>query len=83
VIKFQALFLLVLGAGIVLVALQGAFRGWLPNGSKGFKKGEGVFREKQPLVFWFFFLLYFGGGVAAVVYALRLLTGHADPLPLR
>jgi len=81
--KFQGLFFLVFGVGLVLVALQGASRGWLPNGPKGFKKGEGVYKDKQPLLFWFFFVTYGGGGACLTVYALRLLTGHATSLPLR
>ena len=34
--RFQGLFFLVMGVGIVLVALQGLSRGWLPNGPNGF-----------------------------------------------
>ena len=53
--QFQGLFLLVLGVGVVLVALQGVSRGWLPNGPNGYKQGKGVSRLDQPLAFWFFF----------------------------
>jgi hypothetical protein len=67
--------LLVLGIGVVAVAVQGVLRGWLPNGSKGFKKGEGVYRDKQPVAFWFFFALYLGGGVYVTIHALRVLFG--------
>lgn len=81
--QFQGLFLLVLGVGVVLVALQGARRGWLPNGPNGFKQGKGVSRSDAPLGFWFFFLLYFGGGTAVAIYALRILFGSAAPLPLQ
>ena len=80
---FQGLFFLVMGMGLVLVALQGMKRGWLPNGPNGFKQGEGVRKKEQPIAFWFFFLLYFGVGAVLALYALRLLTGHAAPLPLR
>jgi hypothetical protein len=79
---FQGLFMLVLGVGLIAVALQGMNRGWLPNGPNGFKKGEGVKKEDQPVAFWFFFSLYLGGGAAVALYALRLLSGHAAPLPL-
>ena len=71
---FKGLFLLVLGVGIALIALQGVSRGWLPNGPNGFKQGEGVSRSEQPLGFWFFFALYFCGGVAVSIYALRMLN---------
>jgi hypothetical protein len=81
--KFKGLFLLVLGVGAVLVALQGAARGWLPNGPKGYKRGEGVQRENQPALFWFFFCLYLGGGSYVVLYALRILMGGAASPPLQ
>ena len=79
----QGWFLLVMGVGLVAVAVQGIFRGWLPNGPNGFKRGEGVSRDSQPLGFWFFFSVYFAGGAAVAIYALLLLTGHAAPMPLR
>lgn len=80
-VLFQGLFFLVLGVGVVLVALQGASRGWLPNGPNGFKKSKGVTRATQPLGFWFFFAMYFCGGTALTIYALRMLFGSAEPLP--
>ena len=69
-------FFLILGVGLAAVAVQGAFRGWLPNGRNGFKQGAGVCREDQPVGFWFVFCLYFGGGLYVVFYSLRLLFGH-------
>jgi len=63
--------IVVLGIGLALVALQGAVRGWLPNGPKGFERGEGVHRDRQPIAFWFFFLLYLVGGLYVAGYALR------------
>ncbi len=80
---FQGLFFLVFGVGLILVALQGAQRGWLPNGPNGFKQGEGVRKSESPVAFWFFFLLYGGGGVALTIYAVRLMVGSAGPLPLK
>ena len=74
-------FLLVLGIGLVAVAVQGSVRGWLPNGRNGFSQGEGVSRAGQPIGFWFFFLLYFGGGLYVAIFALGLLTGQRGPLP--
>lgn len=79
----QGLFFLVFGVGLVLVALQGVSRGWLPNGPNGFKEGKGVSRSEQPLGFWFFFAIYFCGGAALAIYALGLLIGRAGPLPLQ
>ena len=80
---FQSLFFLVFGVGLVLVALQGAKRGWLPNGPNGFKQGEGVRKSDSPVAFWFFFSLYCGGGVVLAIYALRLIFGSAASLPLK
>ena len=80
---FQSLFFLVFGVGLMLVALQGAQRGWLPNGPNGFKRGEGVRKSESPVGFWILFSLYFAAGVYLAVYALRLLTGHAASLPLK
>jgi hypothetical protein len=74
--KFEGWLLLVMGVGLAAVAVQGIFRGWLPNGPNGFKRGEGVSRESQPIGFWLFFSLYFGGGVYVAIHALRFLLGH-------
>lgn len=71
--------LLVMGVGLVLVALQGAKRGWLPNGPNGYKPGKGVFRDSQPGQFWFFFTLYLVLGVIVTIHALRLLLGGGAP----
>ena len=68
-------FFLVMGTGLVFVALQGLRRGWLPNGPKGLERGEGVRRDDNPAGFWVMFALYSGGGGALAVYALRLLAG--------
>lgn len=71
----KAWFFVIFGVGLVLVALQGLQRGWLPTGPQGFEQGTGATRQEQPLLFWLFFLLYGGGGVALTVHALRLLAG--------
>jgi hypothetical protein len=65
----------VFGIGLVLVALQGAVRGWLPMGSNGLRRGAGATRAGQPVLFWLLFLLYLGGGVALTIYAVRPLRG--------
>ncbi|TCS38056.1 hypothetical protein EDC30_103348 [Paucimonas lemoignei] len=71
------LFMLVLSLGMLAVAIQGAYRGWLPNGPNGFKQGEGVSRQGNPIGFWLVFCLYVGSGIYGAFYALRLLSGHA------
>lgn len=74
--RFKAWWLLLLGAGLVAVALQGAVRGWLPSGRAGFQRGKGVSRDSQPLGFWLAFALYAGFGGYVALYALRLLAGR-------
>lgn len=54
-LQIKGWFLLALGVGLVAIAVQGAWRGWLPIGRNGYKPGAGVFRDSQPLGFWFFF----------------------------
>lgn len=76
-----AWFILVMGISLAAVAVQGILRGWLPNGPNGLKQGNGVFRERNPLGFWFFFSLYFGGGLYVAFYAFRILSGQSTPLP--
>ena len=65
--------LLFLGLGMVAIALQGAVRGWLPTGRNGFKRGQGVDRDTQPVRFWFFFCLYCGIGLYVTWYGLHVL----------
>lgn len=79
---FQGLFLLVLGAGLLIMIYRSLEGGWLPNGSKGFQQGNGVSREDQPFGYWIMFILYGGAGVWAVITAVQILTGHMQPLPL-
>jgi hypothetical protein len=70
------LLVLFLSLGMVAVAVQGAFRGWLPNGPNGFEQGRGVSRQSNPIGFWFFFCLYFVVGLYGAVYAVRLVSDH-------
>ena len=79
----QASFFLILGVGLVLIALQGASRGWLPNGPNGFRRGEGFPRRESPVIFWVFFALYAGGGVALTTLGIQIFLGNAAPFPPR
>ena len=72
---FKAWWLLLLGVGLLAVALQGAVRGWLPTGRAGLQRGKGVSRDSQPLAFWAMFCLYCGFGGYVALHALRLLGG--------
>jgi hypothetical protein len=56
--------------------------GWLPCGPKGFSGRLEFRRNEQPTLFWLMFLVYGVAGIALIVFALRLLTGSAEPLPL-
>ena len=68
---FAKLMIFVLGAGFVLVAIQGAMRGWLPTGPQGFEESKGVKRDEKPIMFWFFFALYVATGGYVVLYVLN------------
>jgi hypothetical protein len=69
----HAWFMLVMSFGILAIAIQGVHRGWLPNGPKGYKQGEGVRRDSNPAGFWIVFAMYLGFGLYAMVFALRIL----------
>jgi hypothetical protein len=78
----MGLLFLVMGIGLVAVALQGLSKGWLPNGPNGYKQGQGVKKDENPIGFWFFFALYTAGGAYVTVIALQTLAGHG-PIPVR
>ena len=80
---FQGFFFLILGVGIALVLYQSLSRGWLPCGPNGFKGRLEIHRDRHPAWFWLLFSLYTVACVLLVVFALRLLTGYATPLPLQ
>ena len=79
---FQGVFFLLVGFGLVLVAVNGRKKGVLPFGSRGFRRLL-VNREEHPLGFGLLWLAYLAAGLGLVVFALLLLSGHAQPLPLR
>jgi|GEM_PF-804791 len=80
---FQGLFFLVLGLGLVFVAWGSLRTGWLPFGPKGLTQPLRAQRADQPLFFWLVFAGYVLAGLWLTVFALRLLAGSADPLPLQ
>ena len=79
---FQGVFFLLVGVGLVLVASNGKEKGILPFGSRGFRRLL-VMREEHPLGFGLLWLAYLAAGLGLVVFALLLMTGYAQPLPLR
>ncbi len=80
---FQAIFFLLLGLGLLLVDYQSLRRGWLPCGPNGLSGRLEFHRDRQPILYWLMFLLYGAAGVALILFAVRLLFGVAEPLPLR
>jgi len=78
----QGLIFLFFGVGLLLVDYQSLSRGWLPCGPKGFSGRLEFRRNEQPALFWLMFLAYGVAGIALIVFALRLLSGGAAPLPL-
>lgn len=80
---FQGLLLFVFGIGLLLVDYQSLSRGWLPCGPKGLGGRLEFRRSEEPVMFWAMFLLYGAAGIVLTVFALRVLTGGAAPLPLR
>lgn len=79
---FQGLFFLLLGAGLLLMACRSLSTGWLPCGPNGFKGRLELRRDTQAAGYWLLFVAYSGGGLWLVVFALRLLLGTSEPLPL-
>jgi len=73
----QGAFFLVMGVGLVAIALRSLATGWLPCGANGFKAGFVARREERPVLFWTMFLLYAVGGAAAAMHAISLLAGAA------
>lgn len=80
---FQGLLLIFFGAGLLLVARRGWRDGEIPAGAY-FLRGRFLpSRRNNPLVFHLFVLLYIVLGLWLGVYGLQILTGSAEPLPLR
>jgi len=79
----QGVLFLVLGVGLMWMDLRALGTGWLPCGSNGLRARLEIQRDTQPLGFWISFVAHAVGGAWLVVFALRVLAGHAAPLPLR
>ncbi len=73
-LKLKGWFLLVMGLGMLLIALQGLVKGELPAGRGGWNTPDGkVSRADQPLSFWLMFLLDALIGLICLRYAVRWL----------
>lgn len=76
-----ALFLVAMGAGVLMVAWNGYRDGELPAGSNFFRPFRPN-RDDNPLAFRFFLVLYYCGGTALAVWGLLALVGLAPALRL-
>lgn len=80
---FQGLLFLFFGLGLLVVVYRSLDTGWLPCGPNGFKGRLELKRNAQPLGYWLMFAGYGVAGLWLLSFALRLLAGQAEPLPLR
>jgi hypothetical protein len=80
---FQGLLLLFFGIGLLVVDYRSLSRGWLPCGPNGFKGRLEFRRSEQPLLYWLLFTVYGAAGAYLTVFAVRVLLGSVEPLPLR
>jgi hypothetical protein len=79
---FQGIFFLVLGMGLVVIACNSRRTGWLPYGPRRFGRDIAVWRDERPLLYWALFTGYNLAGLWMAAFALRVLTGVVQPLPL-
>ena len=77
-----ALLLMVLGAGVLVVAYRGHDSGSLPAGSD-FLRPYRPNRDDNRLAFHLCLTLYVCGGTALVVWGLLILVGLAPAPPMR
>jgi len=78
----QGLLLLSFGVGLLVMDWRSLKSGWLPCGPNGLKGRLEFTRSGQPIGYWIMFLLYGAAGLWLLQFSLRLLGGHAEPLPL-
>ncbi len=75
--------LLVLGVGVLAIALRSLATGWLPCGPRGLDGRVEFRRDDQPGLYWLMFAVYAAGGLAVAIYSLGVLLGTNPPLPMR
>jgi hypothetical protein len=81
-ITFQAVILLVFGAGLLAIDYQSLGSGWLPCGINGLQPLR-FHRDERPGMYWLMFVVYGLGGAALLIYGLRILFNLSPPLPWR
>lgn len=71
-IELKGWLILIIGVGMLLVALQGLFTGALPAGRGGWMSADGkVRRAEQPMTFWLLFMLDAFLGVICLRYGIH------------
>jgi len=78
----SSLFLIVMGAGVLVIARRGYVSGELPAGVAYYRPYRPN-RKDNPLAFHFFLALYFCGGMALLVWGILALFGGAPAMELR
>lgn len=77
----MALFQILVGLGLVVVAYRGHQRGEIRAGRSGFKLYTPS-RDANPLAFHFYLVLYIGAGLVLFVWGVFALLGLAEPMPV-
>ena len=80
---FQGIFFLVLGGGLTMIAWNSLRTGWLPYGPGRFGRDVAVWRSESPAFYWILFLGYTLAGIWMAGFALMVLAGTAEPMPLQ
>ena len=70
------------GAGLLVMVWRSLSVGYLLFGP-GIGSRSEVHRDRSPLGYWLVFAIYGVAGIWLTIFALRLLLGLAEPLPLR
>jgi hypothetical protein len=79
---FQGLLFLILGVGLIVVAMRSLASGWLPCGPNGLKGRLEFRRNERPVLYWLMFVVYGVAGFWLAIFALWVLLGTVPPLPL-
>ncbi len=74
-------FLFFFGIGLLAVAYQAYRKGEIRAGSSGFKPYTPT-REENPVAFYFFLSLYLVCGFTMLIWAILVLAGIAQPMPV-
>lgn len=82
-VLFQGVFFLIMGIGLLLIVRQSLSTGWLPYGPNGLRGRVEFRRRDQPFRYSMMFSGYSAAGIWLAIFALRLLFGNAQPLPLQ